>query len=497
MNHFDVVIIGSGLGGLLCGSILSREGYHVCVLEKNTQYGGCMQTFKRNGSVFDTGIHYVGGLDEGKILHTFFSYLNLTERLKLRKLDEEGYDVIRYRGREYEYAMGYQRFVDTLARKFPREKNALAAYTGKMLEIGETVNPCKVRENKPVTSKYLEYYNTSYDHFLNSTITDPLLKNVLVGMSPVYSGVRDRTPLYIPMMIHSTYIDGAYRFVDGGSQLGDLLVKNITDCGGMVLTGMKVTRIPVRRDHMEAVEVNGTEYFTGRYFISNIHPKNLTVLVEGNAFTRAFVNRINSTEETYGMFSLYLSSAGHGFKYVNKNYYCYHTGELWDLGNYSGDTWPKGYMVHFSPVSEHADRTNAVIINTYMKWDELTPWIDSHTGARGAGYESFKKKKAEKLLLLLEKDFPGLTGKLATWYASTPLTYRDYTGTHEGSAYGILKDYRNPFKTMILPGTHIKNLLLTGQNINTHGIAGVTIGAFLTCSELLGKAYLKKKICHG
>ena len=41
MSKYDIIIIGSGLGGLECGAILSKEGYHVCVLEKNELFGGC------------------------------------------------------------------------------------------------------------------------------------------------------------------------------------------------------------------------------------------------------------------------------------------------------------------------------------------------------------------------------------------------------------------------------------------------------------------------
>ena len=93
----------------------------------------------------------------------------------------------------------------------------------------------------------------------------------------------------------------------------------------------------------------------------------------------------------------------------------------------------------------------------------------------------------------LEEDFPGISKAVKFHYTSSPLTYRDYTGTWEGSVYGIQKDYNNPLKTLILPRTHIKNLLLTGQNINVHGVVGVTIGAFLTCSELLGKKYMMNK----
>jgi all-trans-retinol 13,14-reductase len=59
-----------------------------------------------------------------------------------------------------------------------------------------------------------------------------------------------------------------------------------------------------------------------------------------------------------------------------------------------------------------------------------------------------------------------------------------------------MKDYNNPMKTLLLPRTRVSNLLLTGQNISIHGVVGVTIGAFLTCSELLGKKYLIEKIRH-
>ena len=66
---YDVIIIGSGLGGLQCAYILSKEGYNVCVLEKNNKLGGCLQTFRRNNTLFDTGMHYIGSMDEGQVLN--------------------------------------------------------------------------------------------------------------------------------------------------------------------------------------------------------------------------------------------------------------------------------------------------------------------------------------------------------------------------------------------------------------------------------------------
>jgi all-trans-retinol 13,14-reductase len=64
----------------------------------------------------------------------------------------------------------------------------------------------------------------------------------------------------------------------------------------------------------------------------------------------------------------------------------------------------------------------------------------------------------------------------------------------DGSIYGIERDFNSPLNTYINTKTRIKNLYLTGQNLIMHGILGVTVGAVVTCSEILGRAYLMKKI---
>jgi len=115
--------------------------------------------------------------------------------------------------------------------------------------------------------------------------------------------------------------------------------------------------------------------------------------------------RIHNLEETYGMFSLYLSSENYGFRYRNRNYYCYHTDDPWNVADYTDDTWPKGYMIHFSPVSAFDPYTNAVILNACMKWGEMRPWI-IQLQVTGVKVMRIQAEKAEKLLFLLKKDFP-------------------------------------------------------------------------------------------
>ena len=77
---------------------------------------------------------------------------------------------------------------------------------------------------------------------------------------------------------------------------------------------------------------------------------------------------------------------------------------------------------------------------------------------------------------------------------TSPLSYRDYTGTIDGSAYGIVKNYQYPQISFVSTRTKLKNLFLTGQNLNVHGALGVTLTAMLTCSEFVGQEYLAKKV---
>jgi all-trans-retinol 13,14-reductase len=491
---YDVVIIGSGLGGLECAYILSKEGYKVCVLEKNRVLGGCLQTFSRCGTVFDTGMHYIGGMDEDQILYKLFEYFDLNQRLKLKRLDEDGYDIIRYNGRDYKFAMGYERFADTMAEQFPHDRIAIEKYVSKMKDIRNSVDLYNLENISSSNTSFLNYYSLSIADFLDSITGNEILKNVLAGLAPLYGGMRETSPLYIPMIIHSSYIEGAYRFIGGGSQLSDVLAESVTSFGGTILKKAEVTKIHHEQGRISYVEINHSEKIEADHFISDIHPKTLFGLMDHGAFKPAYTKRINSIGETYGMFTVYLAMKENTFRYINKNFFCYHVKDLWSDFHYTDDIWPGGYMVHFSPAGENMEYTNAIIVNTIMRWEEVLPWVNTTVENRGEEYRAFKQRKTELIMRDLENDFPGIGNAVKFIYNSSPLTYRDYTGTWEGSVYGIQKDYNNPMKTLILPRTHLNNLFLTGQNINVHGVVGVTIGAFLTCSELLGKKYLMNKM---
>ena len=83
----SVVIIGGGLGGLFSGAILSKEGLKVTVLEKNAIIGGGLQSFKRFGELFDTGMHIIGGMRKDGNIRRICEYLGIWCKLHLKDTD--------------------------------------------------------------------------------------------------------------------------------------------------------------------------------------------------------------------------------------------------------------------------------------------------------------------------------------------------------------------------------------------------------------------------
>ena len=131
---------------------------------------------------------------------------------------------------------------------------------------------------------------------------------------------------------------------------------------------------------------------------------------------------------------------------------------------------------------------------SYMSMDSLKAWENTTIGQRGSDYEQYKHDLAERLLDTVAKDFPDIRQCLADYYAATPLTYRDYTLTPDGAMYGFAKDVTLGAAGRVSFKTKVNNLLLVGQNINSHGMMGVLIGSLTACSHLIGEDELMRQI---
>ncbi|MGK4568418.1 phytoene desaturase family protein [Flavobacterium sp. 3HN19-14] len=497
-KHYDIVIIGSGLGGLVSAIILAKEGYSVCVLEKNNQFGGNLQTFVRDKTIFDTGIHYIGGLSEGQNLYKYFKYIGIMDDLNIRQMDVDGFDIISFEdlNKEFPHAQGYENFTNKLAAFFPGEKQNIEKYCEGIVATCDSFPLYNLKNGGDYDTKIL---SVNAKEFIDSVTENEELRAVLGGTNFLYAGIADKSPLYVHALSVNSYIQSAWRCIHGGSQITKQLIKQLKKHGGEVYKYKEAVKFTVVDNDVKSVEMKDGSSVAADMFISNIDPKTTLKMAGEELFRKAYFNRIQSLEGVISAFSLYIVFKPNTFRYRNYNYYHFKDSKgVWNAFEYDENTWPKAFMASMN-AGKDDEFTDGMTFLTYMKYDEVKQWEETfNTTAekqdRGESYEEFKTRKAEKFLQEIEIKFPGIRDCIKSIHTSTPLSYRDYIGGFEGNMYGYVKDSDNPMKTFIAPKTKLNNLYLTGQSINMHGVLGVTIGAVVTCSEIVGKEYLVDKI---
>jgi all-trans-retinol 13,14-reductase len=493
----DVIIIGSGLGGLECGYILAREGYHVLILERERQPGGCMQSYRRDGVELDTGFHYVGGLDEGQPLHAPFRMLGLL-KLPWVRLDADCFDRIHISGESYDFAQGYSHFVETLADRFPKERQGLEEYV-EMLQDSrrhqlDWLDPAKSEEcGDMLTNIYGADFSTPAWQWLHEHIHDARLIDVLAGNAVRMELRKDTLPFFTLAHFNSSFIASSYRLRGSGRLIADTLIHDIEAHGGRVVCNAEVSEL-VEEDGriVKAICSNGDSYEADT-FISDVHPMLTYDLVKAGKLIRKSLKwRMHSMENTYGMLTVSLIVKPGALRYVGHNDYIYSHPNIWD--GFENDSSVSGVLVSYRVPEDGSDNVRVVDLMTPVPWEECKLWTVSSPGHRPTDYMAWKERKAREALALAATEIPGLMSMVEKKFVSSPLTYRDYTLTPCGSAYGMRKDCGSPLLTVLSPRTPEPNLFLTGQSLMLHGVEGVTMTAMMTCAEIVGKETIWNKL---
>lgn len=482
---YDVIIIGSGLGGLECGYILARHGRRVLILEQGAQPGGCLQSYRRQGFTFDAGFHYVGGLGEGQSLYPAFRYLGLMD-LPWHQLDKDGFDKVSVGDKTFALAQGYDGFVEQLSQDFPSERQGVEHYAHLLQKsAAEQLSPLSPMAQSADGGMEMLMATSAWG-FLESYFHDPMLRNVLSGTCLRMELRKESLPLFSFLHGNSSFIESSWRLKGDGSQVVGRLVAGIRKQGGEIICQAKVNELVEKEGRLIAAVCGNGERYEADTFISDIHPSQTVGLVkESSLLKRVYRRRIHSVQNTFGMFTVSLVFPPHTLRYFNYNQYIYDVPDVWE-DHEKESASVKGVLVSCRLPEDGSEYTQQVDLLTPMPWSFCQAWQDTKVGHRGEEYKADKECWADMCISLASPFFPEIKSYIRR-YTSTPLTWRDYTLAPQGTAYGMRKDCLNPLMTILSPRTTIQNLLLTGQNLMLHGVHGVTMTSLYTCAEVLGK----------
>lgn len=493
-----VVIIGAGLGGLFTGAILSKEGFEVTLLEKNALIGGGLETFRRFGEHFDTGMHVIGGMHPDGNIWKICRYLGITEGIKVKEVDDECTDYLYFSEDHTSYTIGKGRdgFINSLAQMFPQERENLERYVDAILGIANKVDLFNLRPSKGPMSFFVESddFLMAADDFIAKFTADERLRSVLAYMNPLYGGRAHETPAYIHAIISTLYIKGASRFAGGSDHFARLLADVILQAGGHIFSNDGVEWIEVKEHQIDYVRTRSGKQYVADYYISDIHPCTLLTLMDEKAFPKSYRERLSMIPNTHSAFALYIKLKPNTFPYINHSeYYMTKYADVWNFSR-TDRPWPLGFLMMTPPNEDQGKYASKVIVTAPMPFQMVKQWEHTTVGHRGADYEKWKAECAQLLLKQMEEMHPGFSNAIEAINTSSPLTIRDYYGVKDGSICGFAKNCQNIVLSQVPVVTKVRNLLLTGQNINLHGFCGVPLTAINTCEAILGVNYIVNKI---
>lgn len=489
-RRFDVVVMGSGLGGLVTGLLLAKAGKKVCILEKNNQYGGNLQTFVRDREIFDSGVHYIGSLAEDENLGQYWKYLGVLDQIQFERMDIDQFDIIRFKDdpTAYPQAQGYENFILQLSNRFPEEEKAIRNYIETVKRYCAQFPLYELKEGFGYDEGVMR---DSCLDIISSLTQNKKLQAVLLGNGFLY-GLHADSPFYMHALIVNSYIQSAWRCIRGGSQISKAFTKQLRLHGAKLYTYQEVEALNFDGDKIKSCETKDFIY-EAETFVSNISVLKLFKLFDDYNHQKPYIKRLESLKDGPSAFSAHIVLKEKTIPYFNHN--IYHFDEPSDAFGYE-DNWngdrPKSVMISCSPQQANPNYASSISILTYMDYKQVELWEDTRNTVadpshRDNRYDEFKNRISKEMIDILSLYFFEIQKNIKSIYTSTPLTYRDYIGTRSGAMYGIEKQASNPLASMISPKTKVKNLYLTGQDVRLHGILGVTISGFMAAGEILGR----------
>lgn len=504
-ERYDVVVVGSGIGGLTCAALLAELGRRVCVLEQHYTAGGYTHSYERNGYEWDVGVHYIG--DVGAPTRTRKLFDHLTDGLPWAPMDPE-YDRFYVGDRVYNAVAGREAFRANLVRQFPAEEAAIDAYLALLKQVGgvmatiafeRTLAPWQRALVAPLVRwrRPRQLFRTTYE-VLRELTDDPDLIATLCGQWGDMGLPPKQSAFLVQAMIARHYLYGGFYPVGGAWRIAERILPKIQRTGGEVFTYARVAAIEVEDDRVAGVRMADGERITCATVVSAVGIDNTfrALLAPSVVERHGYGDRLAAVRPSIGHLGVYigLKHTAEALGLPKTNYWIYPSNDYdGDLEAFLADPGAPFPVVYISfPSAKDPDYLNRrpgtatieIVAPAPFAWFER--WQGTTWGQRGADYEAFKAELGERLLRHLYDKVPQVEGKIDYWEVSTPLSTAWFAGYRRGELYGLDHTSERLGQDWLGPRTRIPGLWLTGQDTLTCGVTGAMMAGMLTAIAVAG-----------
>ena len=235
MTDYDIIVIGSGAGGLTAALALARAGKSVLVLEQHDRPGGWTHSFTLNGYRFSPGVHYIGDLQAGGGLRRIYDGLDVSQDLAFVELNPDGYDHIVVGEKQVDFPKGKENLIERLQSQFPHEARGIDGYFNdltNMIEglrrIGNLSRPLQAAKS---AGSVLKWVRATGADLINAHVSDPVLRGVLAGQAGDHGMPPSQVSAFMHAGITHHYLEGAWYPLGGAFTIPRAFVRGLQRAG--------------------------------------------------------------------------------------------------------------------------------------------------------------------------------------------------------------------------------------------------------------------------
>jgi all-trans-retinol 13,14-reductase len=511
-EQYDVIVIGSGMGGLACASLLAQlRGLRVLVLERHYRLGGFTHGFARPGRrQWDVGLHYVGQMAEPDMPRRLMDLVT-GGRVQWREMPSP-FERYVFPGLQVEQPAGARAYIDLLSRQWPGERLGIEGYFRRVQAVARWLAPYLMSSGGPAVQRWpamllrrlgerraLATTKQTLDEFIKS----PELKAVLASQWGDYGLPPGRSAFIVHAMIVSHYLEGGW-FPEGGAGGIAAGAKAVIEgAGGACLTSHEVETVL-----LEGGRATGVRSIRGHGDRRQVRAFQAPVIVS-DAGARLTYDRLLPADagpevdrcrdalrglagETSAVqLFLGLSESAETIGFRGENHWLFSDLDhdtMFEKRNRLLDGEATMAYLSLPSLKDPASQTHNAEIITFLDYDVLARWQDGGWKRRGEDYEALKTSIADALLAFVEQRCPGLRALVDYQELGTPLSFEHFTGHPGGAIYGlpaVPQRYRLKWLGIRTP---VPGLVLTGSDVGGHGIVGAMMGGVGTAAHVLGGA---------